>query len=380
LAVIFDVVYNHASTVENRYWEYDGKTGDGGIYFWGGGDSPWGHIPAHWEREVQDFFLDNARMWLDEYRGDGLRFDAAHYLPWDSTRHIIQGLRANPFWRDKFLVAEWDGDRRDQWPAVIRDLGFNAVWGMSGPWAFRAAMHGDGPVDQMESVMSIADYQNQWNVVRYFLGSHDQIADGKSGEEGDHRYPAEKLGGRNDWVARAQCRLGWALNVAAPGVPMLFMGCEGHHHGYWWPTLDDNPAHRDHRLDWSIVGDPIGAPMQALVRAANQVRWDHPALRSQTLEITHRDRDNGVLAFRRWTDGGDVVLVVANLGGRQWSQHDYGVPTNAGGRWEEIFNSQAPQFGGFADSGNYGAWPDTQGDGRIYINLPPWSVLMFRRV
>jgi 1,4-alpha-glucan branching enzyme len=137
LAVIFDVVYNHASTTGNRYWEYDGDRQDGGIYFREGGDSPWGRIPAHWQREVRNFFLDNARMWLDEYRGDGLRFDAAHYIPWESTRHIIEGLRANPFWRDKFLVAEWNGDRRDQWPAVIRELGFNAVWGMSGPWAFR---------------------------------------------------------------------------------------------------------------------------------------------------------------------------------------------------------------------------------------------------
>ena len=36
LAVIFDVVYNHASTDINHYWEYDGDTHDGGIYFEGG--------------------------------------------------------------------------------------------------------------------------------------------------------------------------------------------------------------------------------------------------------------------------------------------------------------------------------------------------------
>jgi 1,4-alpha-glucan branching enzyme len=380
LAVIFDVVYNHASTHGNRYWEYDGDQREGGIYFWNSGDSPWGRIPAHWQLEVRNFFLDNARMWLEEYRGDGLRFDAAHYVPWESNRHIIAGLRSNPFWRDKYLVAEWNGDRRDQWPAVIRELGFNSVWGMSGPWAFRGAMNGDRPVEQIESVMSLSDYDHHWNVVRYFLGSHDQIADGKNGEEGDHRFPVERLGGRESWVARAKCRLGWALNVAVPGVPMMFMGCEGHHHGYWWPSRDGNPSHQEHRLDWSLMGDVHGAPMQALVRAANGVRWAHPALRSHSLEITHRDHDNGVLAFRRWNDAGDVVLVVANLGGRQWQQHDYGVATAAGGRWEEIFNSQAPDFGGFPDSGNFGWQPETQADGRLYINLPPWSVVMFRRV
>ena len=380
LAVIFDVVYNHASTDHNRYWEYDGDTHDGGIYFNGGGDSPWGRIPAHWKHEVRNFFLDNARMLLDEYRGDGLRFDAAHYVQWDSLAHILAGLRANPYWRDKYFVAEWNGDRRDQWPAVINDLGFNAVWGMAGPYAFReAALGRRDPVDAIKSAMQLHPYRNHWNVVRYYLGSHDQIKDGKSGEEGDHRYPAEKLGGRHDWAARAKCRLGWALTVAAPGVPMMFMGCEGHHHGYWWPTPDHNPAHTDHRLDWSLMGDPVGAPMQALVRASNEVRWRHPALRSHALQITHQDHTNGVLAWKRWNQEGDVVLVVANFSDRQWQHHDYGVATETfGGRWREIFNSQAPAFGGYEDSGNFGFDPVDAGGGRIFINLPKWSLLMFR--
>ena len=82
---------------------------------------------------------------------------------------------------------------------------------------------------------------------------------------------------------------------------MLFMGCEGHHHGYWWPNRDGNPSHNDHRLDWSIVGDDLGSPMQRLVRDANDTRWNNPALRTQTLDFTHRDRDNGVIAFNGGT-------------------------------------------------------------------------------
>ena len=36
LAVIFDVVYNHAGPGDNVLWEFDGYTHEGGIYFEGG--------------------------------------------------------------------------------------------------------------------------------------------------------------------------------------------------------------------------------------------------------------------------------------------------------------------------------------------------------
>ncbi len=384
LAVIFDVVYNHASIDQNVYWEYDGYANDGGIYFEGGGDSTFGRIPAHWKHEVRQFFLDNARMWLDDYRGDGLRFDAAHFVQWQSLQHIIHGLRQNPFWRDKLLIAEWSGDDRANWKNVIEQIGFDSVWGMAGPYAFREAVRrgsfGGDAVDAMLSVMELAPYRDHWNVVRYYLGSHDQIRDRTSGAEPDHRYPVEKLGGRDNWTARAQSRMGWALSVTAPGIPMLFMGCEGHLPGYWWPSLDQNPAHRDHRLDWAKVGDAHGAPMQVLVRAANQLRWSHPALRSHTLEVTHVDRDNNVFAFRRWNGQGDVVLTVVNFSEREWRDFDYRVHTGAAGAWQEIFNSQAPEFGGYPDSGN---GPDARLSDPaswLSIRLPKWSVLSLRQL
>jgi 1,4-alpha-glucan branching enzyme len=382
LAVLFDVVYNHGATEGNRLWNYDGQDRDGGIYFEDGGDSEFGHRPAHWKLDVKNFFLDNARMWLDEYRGDGLRFDVAHGIARDSLKHVIGNLRLNPFWRDKYFVAEWTGDDRGAWPGVVYDLGFNAVWEMDSAFAFRRAVGGDDPVGNMEKVITLG-FGNHWNKVLYLLGSHDNIRDGQSGNDrtgGVHLYPAQYFGGRGNWHGRAQCRMGWALTAASPGVPMMFMGCEGHHHGYWWPNADRNPAHDDHRFDWSIVGDSVGAPMQRMVRDANNARWNNPALRTHTLDFTHRDRDNGVLAFKRWNDSGNVVLVVAHFGERQWQNRDYGVETRTPGRWEEIFNSQSPEYGGYENSGNFGHRPWTQADGKIYVNLPKWSVQIWRKV
>ncbi len=49
-----------------------------------------------------------------------------------------------------------------------------------------------------------------------------------------------------------------------------------------------------------------------------------------------------------------------------------------GGTWLEIFNSQAPVYGGINTVGNYGMFLNSS-DGQIWINLPSWSVLIFAR-
>jgi len=119
--------------------------------------------------------------------------------------------------------------------------------------------------------------------------------------------------------------------------------------------------------------------MMRLVGAANAVRWRNPALRSDTLAYLHDDPDHGVLAFKRWTDQGNVVLVVVNASEGEWRFSDYGVSVGGdGGGWREIFNSQAPVFDGY-DCGNPDRTLYPGDDGRVYINLPKWSVLMFAK-
>ena len=118
--------------------------------------------------------------------------------------------------------------------------------------------------------------------------------------------------------------------------------------------------------------------MRRLVAAVNHLRWEHPALRAPTLQITHEDRHNGVLAFKRWSQG-NVVLTVVHCGDRNFDGHSYGVSTGGQpGRWTQILCTQDATFGGWDGAGNAFHEPHTQPDGRIYVNLPQWSVVMFR--
>jgi len=146
--------------------------------------------------------------------------------------------------------------------------------------------------------------------------------------------------------------------------------------GYWNDGVD---GRGDHRFNWSVAGDGIGMEMRRLVAAANAVRWDNAALRADSLSVPHEDPVNGVLGFVRESQD-NVVLTIVNLSDRNFSDHQYGVA--AGGRfgqWTQILCTQDRAFGGWDGSGNAFYDPWTQADGRIYINLPKWSVVIFRR-
>jgi 1,4-alpha-glucan branching enzyme len=85
-----------------------------------------------------------------------------------------------------------------------------------------------------------------------------------------------------------------------------------------------------------------------------------------------------VLGFVRQRDA-NVVLTVVNLGGQNFTGHGYGVRAGGhDGQWTQILCTQDTEFGGWDGAGNAFHEPWTQADGCLYINLPKWSVVMFR--
>jgi 1,4-alpha-glucan branching enzyme len=383
LAVILDMVYNHAAEVDNRYWRYDGNyAGDdevingmpisirGGIYFVHGHHTPWGEGFALWQREVQDFLLDNGRLYLRDYRVDGLRFDAAQAIPAGALASLVQSLRQE--FPDKYLIAEYNSGDTNTAASPPQDpfgtLGFCATWNLSSPGQTFDVLNGNNVIGQLSALIGQFLDPNPWHSVCYMTGSHDQIYSGNVG-----CYITQRYGGRTNGYARAKARLAWALNATLAATPMIFMGTEGHIDGDWNPAV--TPGY-DHRLDWWLIGDGLGAPMQQMVRDVNGLRWAHSALRSPAGFVTHTDDQNQVIAFKRYNLAGDVLLVVVNAGNGQWDGNQYGVNLlGDGGTWREVFNSQAPVYGGIGTVGNFGMQLQAS-NGQLWINLPSWSVLV----
>ena len=85
IAVILDVVYNHLGPSDLDIWQFDGwsENGKGGIYFYEDERSttPWGDTrPDYGRSEVRAFLRDSAIQWLEEFRVDGLRWDATAWI------------------------------------------------------------------------------------------------------------------------------------------------------------------------------------------------------------------------------------------------------------------------------------------------------------
>jgi 1,4-alpha-glucan branching enzyme len=211
VAVVFDVVYNHAGPGDNVLWEFDGYTHEGGIYFEGGQMTQWGRGPAWWKREVQDFFYQNARMYLEEYCADGLRFDVTTQINGDHLKLVLDRLRRE--FPNKYLIAE----HLPAHPWII-DVGrFCATWHADSHHECQRALAGQEPLNKVKNFLGWDGYEHSWNLVKYTLGSHDDIGDQNNGNAEDgltnwdkrHRYLVDQLGGREDWWARAKCRLAW---------------------------------------------------------------------------------------------------------------------------------------------------------------------------
>lgn len=86
LMMFLDVVYNHFGPDGNYLPAYAPH------FFTDRLQTPWGAAIDFTRREVRDFVIHNALYWLEEYRFDGLRFDAVHAIMDDSAPHILEEL------------------------------------------------------------------------------------------------------------------------------------------------------------------------------------------------------------------------------------------------------------------------------------------------
>ncbi|SHL82945.1 malto-oligosyltrehalose trehalohydrolase [Phytopseudomonas punonensis] len=123
LMVFVDVVYNHFGPDGNYLGQYAGD------FFREDVHTPWGPAIDFRRRQVRDYFIDNALMWVQDYRIDGLRFDAVHAIgERDFLTEMAERLHASiPSSRHLHLVLE--NEHND---AELLQQGFIAQWNDDG--------------------------------------------------------------------------------------------------------------------------------------------------------------------------------------------------------------------------------------------------------
>lgn len=392
LAVILDVVYNHAGGDfgdESIYFFDRQPYGDNNrsLYFtdvgWAGG-----LVFAFWQGPVRQYLIDNASFFLDEYHVDGFRFDEVTVIDRNGGWSFLQSLTDTLRFKrpSAVLIAEYWADQS----SVLRaphagGAGFDAVVDAGLRGAIRkalgqAAAGSEASVD-LDSVAQqlYPKHGAAWRSVNH-LENHDIV---RVNNDNDRELRIALLSDPSNprsWYARSRARWANGLLLAAPGIPMLFMGQEFLEDKFWSDSPD---YYKDNLIWWD--GLESDCAMQDHLRFTRELLWlrrSIPALRSDAINVFHVHGKNRVLAFHRWAaGGGSDVVVAANLSEHTWWTYNLGFPY--AGQWHEVFNSDIydrwvnPQAAGNQGRIVAGFTPLHGFEASSAVVLPPNSVLIF---
>jgi maltooligosyltrehalose trehalohydrolase len=258
LAVILDVVYNHFGPDGN----YLGQFAD--AYTSRKYENEWGdalNFDGDDAGPVREFFVANARYWIDEYHLDGLRLDATQQIYDASPVHVVaevaRAARDAAGDRRMFIVAENEvQDVRLLRAAEQGGLEVDAVWNDDFHHSAMVAMTGRNEayysdyLGDPQELISAAKwgflYQGQyyeWQKKRRgtpaldvaparfvtFMQNHDQVANSGNG------LRCHQLTSPGRYKAMT------ALWLLAPGTPMLFQGQEFAASSPFFYFADHNP-------------------------------------------------------------------------------------------------------------------------------------------
>ena len=314
IAVLFDVVYNHAGGFNGDdesifFWDRQRNgNNNNSLYFTDQPDGSGGLVFAYWNQDIRQFLIDNATFFSREYHVDGFRFDQVTIIDQyggldfskdlTDTQHFL--APSHP------LIAEYWADQG----FAVRDtgfggLGFDAVLFLAGLREnVRGALGQAAGSEQAQVFLdSVRDALYQppgfsalWKSVKY-VENHDEVLADRSPRI------ARLADGSNprSWYARSRSRVATGLILTGSGIPLLFMGQE---------FLEDKPwSDSDPNLliYWDGVDKGTDQAMVNHLRFTRELialRRHQPALRGEGVNVFHVHNANRVIAFQRLGAGG----------------------------------------------------------------------------
>ena len=354
------------------------------------------YIFNYGRHEVRSFLISSAACWVDLFHVDGIRVDGVAsmlYLDysrkhgeWIPNEHGgRENLEAIHFLRrfNEHLYGAYPGiqtyaEESTAWPGVsqpsyLGGLGFGMKWDMG--WMHDTLTYLERePVHRKWHHGEITFRALYHSTESYVLPlSHDEVVHGKGSL-------LSKMPG-DEWQRFACLRLLYAYQWAVPGKKLLFMGGELAQAREW---------NHDSSLDWHLQSAPLHAGIGRLLGRLNDLYRTEPALHERDLRpedepkgfewVCGDDAEGSTLAFLRRATDGSPLLVVCNFTPVVREGYVVGVPL--GGRWVELFNGDAEEYGG-GGIGNLGAVEarEVSAHGRpfsVELRLPPLACVYLR--
>ena len=342
--------------------------------------------------EVRDFLASNALFWLEKYHVDALRVDAvASMLYLDYGRRAgewipnrfggHENLEAVEFLKQLNLAVYRDhpdtqtiAEESTAWPMVSRPtylggLGFGLKWNMG--WMHDTLEYcpaGSACTASTTTATSpsASGTPSRENFVLPL--SHDEVVHGKGALIG--KMPGD------EWQQFANLRLLFGYMWTHPGKKLLFMGGEFGQRPRVAARREPRVARAraTHRTRACSAGCATSTASTArALRCTNSTSSD-----AGFQWIDCDDADVSVIAFLRKDRAGAAALVACNF--TPVPREDYQVGVPLGGRWHELLNSDARDYGG-SGLGNLGAIEATAvaSHGQpysLFLHLPPLAVVV----
>jgi len=343
-------------------------------------------------REVTNFLIASAQIWLDRYHVDGLRVDAvASMLYLDYSREAgewvpnehggNENLDAVAFLREfnEELYRQYPGtftvaEESTAWPGVSSPtynggLGFGYKWNMGWmndtlEYMSRDPLHRSHHHNEMTFGLVYGFDEN------FILPlSHDEVVHGKGSLLA--RMPGD------DWQQFANLRAYYSFMWTHPGKKLLFMGGEFAQGREW---------NHEASLDWHQLDSDWHSGVQQVVKDLNTLYRTTPALYERDCDasgfcwLDHENAEQSLLAYLRLgNEGTPPVVVVCNFTPQSHYGYRIGVPE--AGVYNERFNSDRAIYGG-SDQGNAGGVQSEdipwQGQAHsVVITVPPLATVVF---
>lgn len=335
-------------------------------------------------REVSQFLVNNALFWAERYHVDGLRVDAVasmlyldysrkagEWIPNDhGGRENVEAVRFVQEMNRAFYVTGQGGitiaEESTSWPGVSRPvdqggLGFGFKWNMGFMndtlrYLQRDPVHRAHHHDDITFGLTYAFSEN------FVLPlSHDEVVHGKASLL--HKMPGD------DWQKFATLRAYYAMMWGYPGKKLLFMGQEFAQRAEWNEAV---------ALDWHLLDHAPHQGMQRLVGDLNRLYCTRPALHARDCEpdgfewVLVDAKADSVFAWVRRAPGARPVVVISHF--TPILRHGYRLRLPSGGRWREVLNSDASDYGG-SGAGNLGMVKANE-EGWANVTIPPFATVM----
>jgi 1,4-alpha-glucan branching enzyme len=309
IRVIYDGVYNHLHEdailpqIDYTYWFYEVNPDKPELHF-----GPKFNYEFHDEKldvyPAREHALGSIHRWIGTFHMDAIRFDSTRALKhFDVIKWLDEQARKRAGFKPFYTIAE----HLPEDPAITGTRGpVDAAWHDSFYRQLNCTTLGI-PYDDRDpfnttDLLRLMDaknegYESNYNIINH-LSNHDHertmfLLQSKSGLSEEAQFRRNKLGA--------------SLLLTAPGIPMLWMGEE-------FGQANERGEHVEQKpLEWSLLNRDQNRDLWQHYKRLIHLRKENTALCSDNFEVIADMSERGVIAFKRWNNEGQVIVVAANL-------------------------------------------------------------------